>query len=666
MMMFVCVSLCAPLLVCAPLFVTVWFFVPVCCVCVSMYESQLTSKLQVGLLRPLEPALERLGCKASFIVRQKGAPDAPYMEEALAICRAAGSSVAVLSKDKHEGDFAAAWSTAFGNAKLTSVELAGALGFLFATKDTTEMGFVRQASEIAARAMTKVFESKMSKIIDASKKTPHKDLAQSVERAILEPSTYDMPVSVVAFLVSTRPLSRVLILTLVQTLNKDVIEVAFTPIIQSGGNYNLKLSAESDDKILSSGVIICRLGARFQSYCGFAGRTFFINPTPTQKANYKLVLELHAEVLRLLRPGTSIKAVFGGVQALLERSKPELKDKLHRPLGHGMGLEIRESTLVLNETNEQTIAKGMVFAITLGLSDLDDGDGKKYAIFIGDTVHVSDAETLLLTNSAGRKFGEVSYDIEDDADGEAAENQPRESVVLNTRTRGEARSRDPAPSTQSVEEKSRLNYLAFKEISERARARLLAARALGAGLDEVPLPESYRQESELPRERPVREHRLYVDRARDCVLIPIYGQAVPFHLAIVKNVSKSEHAGISALRINFENPTLLFRSHANIRTFPYLRELTVRSADGRHLDEVMREIREAQKLMKQRYKEQKEKESIVVQEDLQLIVNRPVTKLKDVTMFPALGRQKETGVLEVHANGFRYVVCDGVCDGVCV
>lgn len=55
-------------------------------------------------------------------------------------------------------------------------------------------------------------------------------------------------------------------------------EWVYTPIIQSGGQYDLKVSASSNDQNLTPGVILASLGVRYKSYCSSMGRTFLISP----------------------------------------------------------------------------------------------------------------------------------------------------------------------------------------------------------------------------------------------------------------------------------------------------------------------------------------------------------------------------------------------------
>ena len=57
------------------------------------------------------------------------------------------------------------------------------------------------------------------------------------------------------------------------------VEICYSPIIQSGGNYQLRFSTVSNDERLHFGTIICCLGVRYKSYCSNIVRTMFVEPT---------------------------------------------------------------------------------------------------------------------------------------------------------------------------------------------------------------------------------------------------------------------------------------------------------------------------------------------------------------------------------------------------
>ena len=48
--------------------------------------------------------------------------------------------------------------------------------------------------------------------------------------------------------------------------------------------------------------------------------------------------------------------------------------------------------------------------------------------------------------------------------------------------------------------------------------------------------------------------QIYVDDARQTVILPINGYATPFHINTIKNVSKNEEGDYTYLRINFQSP----------------------------------------------------------------------------------------------------------------
>ena len=56
-------------------------------------------------------------------------------------------------------------------------------------------------------------------------------------------------------------------------------DFCYSPIIQSGGVYDFKSSAESDNRVLHDGTILCSFGVRYKSYCSNIGRTILFNPT---------------------------------------------------------------------------------------------------------------------------------------------------------------------------------------------------------------------------------------------------------------------------------------------------------------------------------------------------------------------------------------------------
>ena len=81
--------------------------------------------------------------------------------------------------------------------------------------------------------------------------------------------------------------------------------MCYSPIIQSGGNFNLKFSAVSSDEKLNFGVITCSLGVRYKFYCSNIVRTLMVEPTEEQQQLYNYLLSVLDYIFDKLRPGNT-------------------------------------------------------------------------------------------------------------------------------------------------------------------------------------------------------------------------------------------------------------------------------------------------------------------------------------------------------------------------
>lgn len=93
-------------------------------------------------------------------------------------------------------------------------------------------------------------------------------------------------------------------------LKADNVDIAYQPIFQSGGNYDLKLSAASDDNLLHAGVILVSLGTRYSSYCANVARTYIIDGGKEIEAQYAAVLAAQEAAITALVDGAPANAPF--------------------------------------------------------------------------------------------------------------------------------------------------------------------------------------------------------------------------------------------------------------------------------------------------------------------------------------------------------------------
>lgn len=87
----------------------------------------------------------------------------------------------------------------------------------------------------------------------------------------------------------------------------------------------------------------------------------------------------------------------------------------------------------------------------------------------------------------------------------------------------------------------------------------------------------------MPR---ITEHIIQVDDGRECVLVPIYGVMVPFHVTTIRNVSYSQDGEHAYIRINFN----FSAQYEPAQKFPlsiFLKELSYRTNNLRHATRVV-------------------------------------------------------------------------------
>ncbi len=100
-----------------------------------------------------------------------------------------------------------------------------------------------KAGELSADIF-KLAVGKVEDVIDGDLKITHGKLTEEIEKIFADPA---------AFKIKARA---------------DNLESCYSPIFMSGGRYDLKASATSDDANLHQGTIVIELGARYKVWAG--------------------------------------------------------------------------------------------------------------------------------------------------------------------------------------------------------------------------------------------------------------------------------------------------------------------------------------------------------------------------------------------------------------
>jgi nucleosome binding factor SPN SPT16 subunit len=598
----------------------------------------------------------------------------------------------VKERHVHQGDFADQCGVyVFGNEGTSPTKLpvnsAEWIGNLLITKLPDEVQYIRKAAYLCAKVCHAYFVERMESILDEDTPVSHDRLSQEVEARLVAPAT--VGVQLVA----------------------HECEAAYPPIIQSGrqGPFDLRPSASSNDQNLSTGLVIASIGARYHQYCANVVRTYLVDMEKSIREQYTRLLQALEAVRKALRPNEPAHNAYqAAVQVLgTELASAHLAGK---QVGFGIGLEFRDATWLLNEHNHKILQMGMTFQIQIGLERL--GENQHLALAVADTVLVGGTDpegAEVLTQAAPKAPAKVTYFLEMDGDEELDEREEagvtnhgdasavdaatqrggNASTVTTRRRTQQTHAPDEEDTTAEAERiRAHQQKLAQQKLLE-SRARILGKSAGASEGDQGPDGKGFRalnayRAYERVEEFPagLRPRQLFVDMDREVLLTPITGIPVPFHIATVKNASKSDESGFTYLRINFlvpgtstsaalpasgasgmTAPAGVTGAAARLSLFPdnpgfVLKELSFRSASAANLNEVFRKIKELRKRFTSRETEAQEKETLVKQAPLILETDpRRIPHLVDVSIRPALGaggQRANQGILEAHGNGFRF------------
>eukprot|EP00898_Chlorokybus_atmophyticus_P001471 jgi/Chlat1/2324/Chrsp17S02801 len=619
-----------------------------------------TSQKKANILESLKGACKQAAnLELKLHVKGKNDDGSTQIKEVLdAISKEGKPTVGILQKETPEGALLTRWSKSLEGTGLRVVDIAAGLADVFATKDAVEVTNIKKAAFMSAGVMKNFVEPKVVGIIEEEQKITHAKLSDMTEQIISTPTKIDIK------------------------LKAENLDVCYPPVFQSGGNYDLKPSAGSDDKTLHYGVIVCSLGARYSSYCANIARTYLVDPTDQQQEVYKVLLAAQEAAVDALRPGAKLSASYEAAVAVIKRQNEELLPAFTKNVGCGIGLEFRENTYVLNAKNQLVARPGMAFNITVGFHNLtnpkaSDSRAKTYSLLLADTIIIREGEKPeVATAMAPKGITDVAYSFQDGGDDGSKESNDEgaeedQEIVAQAKTRGQQNGESVVLNTslRSENQQKSAEALRRERQAELARQkneesmRRFAAGEVGAdqpgGSNKKDSADvvAYRHVDEIPTVG--RELTIQVDQRHEAVLLPIYGVLLPFHVSTIKSVTSQQDGGHSFLRINFNIPGTGFAAgYPPAIKYPnsiFLKELSYRSSDVRHVNQIVSVLKTLQRQVRQRDTEQAERATLVTQQRLITSKGR-VYRLEDLWIRPAFGGRgrKLPGVLECHTNGFRY------------
>jgi nucleosome binding factor SPN SPT16 subunit len=432
-------------------------------------------------------------------------------------------------------------------------------------------------------------------------------------------------------------------------------------------------------------VILCSLGARYKSYCASISRTFLVDVPSKIENIYNILLLLYNRCLEAMIKGIELKEVYENAKKYLNEKDSSLLAYLPKSLGFSIGLEFRDSSLVLNGTNTTKFVPGMVFNLSIGFHNIplteEDTKGcpepvKKLSVFsllIADIVTIKDEGVPEVLTKLSKEFSDISYKIGDqegegeegESDGESGDENVGTEVIDGVRRSTRAREEKAANEVASSRRGERQQEIMKKKLEEGKRRVSNGANGSNEkeNIHEIAEIEAkdlsiYKSAEEYPRD--LINNRLKVDLDKEVLFVPINGRHIPFHVSTIKSVTQPD----PEMRVNFfvpgqalgkevaKNMQYLVAKYGDSCVF--IKELTFRSHDGKNLSSVYQQFQELRRRVRQREQKAEQEKDLVIQTKLIRIKDQRVPRLQEVTIRPQLSGRKCVGTLEAHQNGLRF------------
>lgn len=228
-------------------------------------------------------------------------------------------------------------------------------------------------------------------------------------------------------------------------------------------------------------------------------------------------------------------------------------------LSSAMGIEFRESSLLIGPKCNAVAKKGMVFNVYVGLANLtnkeaSDKEGKVYALFIGDTVLVNEDSPASVLTQSKKKVKNVGIFLkEDDEDDE--ENEENEEVdtgkeVLSGRGKRTTVLDTKLRSEHSSEEKRKQHQKELAiALNDRAKERLAKQGGVKEAEKVRKSTVSYKSINQMPREPEVKELKLYVGKLYyQTSLVYVFNYQIQFFDSNRQKVRDGDYASVWCAR----------------------------------------------------------------------------------------------------------------------
>lgn len=543
--------------------------------------------------------LGQLGGEVRISVRNK---DNTNLEELKSQIKRVGGDLGVVDRENIKGSFSELFMQGLSFKDITAEVLD-----LFQVKDTKET----RMSEIAGKNAKVFMQHCINLVIEEqaeSRRITHGDLSQKIEDVLYEDGD-------------------------VLHGDQNKLEFTFPPFLQSGNIFDLEnLHFNSvEGTYVKYENVLCKIGIRYEGYCAEIGRTVLFNPEQDIVDDLNTLYRMQKEILGYINPGVSVASALKKVKNLA--NERGVGERINEDVVYSTGLYHKERLV------KDKFESGMVLVVNLELKN-----GAKF-LNLTDTFILSDVMVCItegLVDEQAKKDAvpKGSYEV-----------KPGQAIIIRTdkKTIGirvRKRDQDLEKSIRRAEHQKELLDKLIEVMKAHYREAKVGEKK---SVEEEKVYIPYKKESLV-----IRKPRITVDKKSEAVIIPIFGYCVPFHISMIKNMSKTEEGGACLLRINFD-PKETLKGTESTKNLDSLKSVSYCGSPG-FIDEVFEQITGLKKVFQEKINLKIQKVGVVEQEALEEVKGRKVVLTDVLLRTDARTGTKKAGAanLELHKNGFRF------------
>lgn len=317
----------------------------------------LSNKKKIEFLQQVLDAEDQGNFSFDFKIRDKSDGNEGHTKKLMKVIESAGAGddgkirVGIFAKEwesnKDTANVAVLQRAIEESDALETVDVGVGFGVALGVKDDEELDLIKKSSVLCNKVLKHGLIPRLEEVIDKEEKIVHEALAEEIEAIYQDPSKINLKVPA------------------------DQVSTAYFPIIQSGGEYDFRVSAISNANTLKYDVITVSLGSRYNNYCSNIARTFLVDPPKVVSDTYELLLQVHEACLEVMVPGKPLNTVYAtAIKKLTDAGREDLVQCLPKNLGFSTGAYFREGSLALSEKNNITFKAGMTFNLAIGLSGI--------------------------------------------------------------------------------------------------------------------------------------------------------------------------------------------------------------------------------------------------------------------------------------------------------